>query len=179
MRKRASFFRRLGSALAGGIARIQVITGLVSAGMIWFMMLMIVADIILRAIFNMPLPSTVEISESAMVFIAFLAFGYTEATGGHIRVDILASRLSERAASWLNIVGCLVGMFFFSLILWDTGQHAIESWHVREFMTGVLPLPVYPAKFMVPLGCALLIVQFLVGLVRSSFKALGRGDVEQ
>ena len=166
-----SFFRCLGPALAGGIGRIQVITGLVSAGLIWLMMFMIVADIILRAAFNIPLPSTVEISESAMVFIAFLAFGYTEATGGHIRVDILASRLPERAASWLNIL--------FSLILWDTGQQAIESWHVREFMTGLLPLPVYPAKFMVPLGCALLIVQFLVGLVKSSYKALGRGDEEQ
>ena len=174
-----SFFRCLGPALAGGIGRIQVITGLVSAGLIWLMMFMIVADIILRAAFNIPLPSTVEISESAMVFIAFLAFGYTEATGGHIRVDILASRLPERAASWLNILGCLVGIFFYGLILWDTGQHAIQSWHVREFMTGQLPLPVYPAKFMVPLGCVLLIVQFLVGLVKSSSRALGTGDAGQ
>jgi TRAP-type C4-dicarboxylate transport system permease small subunit len=148
----------------------------VAALAIFFVMCLIVIDIIGRSFFNMPFPSTFEITEAGMAFIVFLAFGYTEATKQNIMVEMLTRHLPERWGSLANIPTCLAGMFLYGLIFWGSWKHALQAWQVREFMTGTIALPLYPAKFVVPLGSALLLVQFLVDLVKGIASLLGNRE---
>lgn len=171
--RKGSFLLRLGRDVAGGMLKVHTVGDGVAASAIFLVMLLVVADVVGRNVLGAPVPGSFEISESLMVFIVFLAVGYVEATGGNIRVELLGSRVSERKRHLLHALTCLLGILFFGLIAWDTWRYALESWAVREFMTGTLPLPLYPAKLAVPVGCAMLVVQFLIGLAGSLAVVLG------
>ena len=56
-----------------------------------------------------------------------IASAYTLIDEGHVRVDVLYSRLSERAKAWANVLGCvLLGLPLCWIILlmgmWDRGS---------------------------------------------------------
>ena len=145
--------------------------GIVSATLIFLVMLIMIIDISGRAVLNLPVPSTFEIIEATMPFIVFLAWGYVEAKGENIRIDLLTRHIHERWKGLWNgltdILTCVAGIFFFGLMTWGTFKHALGSWHVGEFMTGTVHLPLYPSKFIVPVGTALLLVQFSISLAKS------------
>ena len=65
----------------------------ISAGILTFISILIVIDVLLRFIFNAPLPAATEICTLLMPYIAFLPFAYTLAAGQHVRLTLLTARL--------------------------------------------------------------------------------------
>lgn len=174
-----SVFLHWGSDIAAKFFKVLTICSYIAAGMLFIVMLMIVSDITGRYLFNKPLPSVVETAAAAMAFIVFLTFAYTEAMDRHIRVNVLVRHFPKPVRGLVEIFVYLVCITFFSLLFWDTWQHALQSWHVREYMTATVPLPLYPSKFVVPIGTALLVFQFLINLARSVASVLSTTEVGQ
>jgi TRAP-type transport system small permease protein len=156
--------------LSTGVAKTASLFNSISLAFIFLVMFLITADIIGRAVFNTPVPGTYNIAESLMVFIVFLAMANTEAKRQNIRIAVFTNRFPPVAQRVLNIIVCLAGAFFCALIVWCTWPVAVESWSIREYMTGQASLPLYPSKFMVPIGMFLLMVQFLRDFVMSIFR---------
>lgn len=142
--------------------------------LIFLLMLLVTADVVGRYVFNSPLPGTFEISESAMVFVVFLAFAHAEARGQNIRISLLTSRLSLHQQAFFEVLAALAGMFLFGLIGWQTWGPAVESWAIREYMSGPAPLPIYPSKLVLPVGSFLLVTRFAVSLVSAAVKLLDK-----
>jgi TRAP-type C4-dicarboxylate transport system permease small subunit len=157
------------STLSSGVAKAASLFDSISLAIIFLVMLLITADIIGRAVFNAPLPGTYNIVESLMVFIVFLAMANTERKRQNIRIKFLTNRFPPVAQRILHIFACLAGAFFSGLIVWCTWPAAMESWAIREYMTGQVSLPLYPSKFMVPIGMFLLMIQFLADIMASIF----------
>lgn len=136
----------------------------VSSVIIILLMFLVTSDVIGRYVFNSPIPGTYEVSESLMVFIVFLAYAYTEATGQHIRIQLIERRTTPRQLHSLNVVACLIGIFVYGIICWQACGQAWVSVVVGERMTGWLRLPLFPARFALVWGSFILVLQFLVGL---------------
>ena len=132
----------------------------ISSVLIFFLVFLVTADVFGRYALGSPIPGTFEITEALMVLIVFLAYAHTEATGHNIRIQLIEKRISERQKTILDLLAYLLGMFIFGVICWQAWVQASVSLEINQRMSGLLRLPLWPAKFAVVLGSFLLVVQF-------------------
>ena len=78
---------------------------IISAAIIGLMMLITTGDVVLRYIFNHPLPGMFILCEMFMVCAVYLSVAYVQQQKEHVRVDIIIDKLkgSPRIAIELSI----------------------------------------------------------------------------
>ncbi len=128
------------------------------------MILMTGANIVIR-IFWMPLSGTYELMGYFGAIVTAFALGYTQAGRGHIAVDILVLRFTEKTRRILNGINYLICMVFFSIVGWQVARHATTLWKTGE-VTETLRIIYYPFTYGVSLGCFVLALVLLVDLLK-------------
>jgi len=153
---------------------------LVGGGAIGFMMLLTTVDVVLRWLFNSPIPGTFELMEFMMAGAVFLGLAYVERIKGHIAIDFLSTRLSPATQGTIRIIGYVLALVVFGVITWKTGQNAYTAWRISDYTLGAIQLPTWPARSAVPLGtgmlCARLFAQAVMevtSIVRRHFPRQG------
>ena len=138
----------------------------VSAAFVLLLMILVVADITGRYVFNRPVPMAYEFGSFMLVFIVFLALASTQRAGAHIRVEFVTLRLPPRARVLLDILAYCLGILVYATILWRGFGWAWTSWQVGDYVAGLINIPRYPSQFVVPLGAAILCLQFVADVAR-------------
>ncbi len=123
--------------------------------------LMIVVDILLRAVFKHPLPASWEICELMMPWIVFTAFAYTLTIDAHVRVSLLVERVPLRVRQIMIILSELVSLIICALITYFAWVHFRESFAIREEMLAAIPLPWWLGKMAMPVGMFFLTIRYL------------------
>lgn len=123
----------------------------------------ILADIIGRFVFNNPLNGVREIVANSIVIIVFLQAGYAIRSRSMLSADFLVNLFPP----WLKRItlafGYLLGVAFFALIIWGGWRFAIDSWVGGEFEgEGALRVPSWPTRFIILIGSALAIFNYIV-----------------
>jgi TRAP-type mannitol/chloroaromatic compound transport system permease small subunit len=151
--------------LSDKVQRLAV--GMVLLGSVGMMvsMLICVADVVGTNFFGWPVPGTLEITESTMVLIVFGALAYTQQKRGHIRVELLHGYMSPRMKSFMDAVTHALAFVFFVLLGWQSVGELIYSWEIRESTMGTIRFPLYPARFLLAAGTALLIAQLALDVI--------------
>lgn len=127
---------------------------LVGAVAIILMMVQIVLDVVMRNLFEIPVPmTTTVVAKWYMVACAFLPLAMTELLNRHIAVEVVYATLPDRMRRIVGGAACLVAcivaacmirpFWFESLKKYDAGSFIVEN--------GV-QLPVWQAHFFLPLG---------------------------
>jgi TRAP-type C4-dicarboxylate transport system permease small subunit len=128
----------------------------VAAALGFLLSFLVCADVIGRVIFNAPVKGTPEMVSMAIVIIAYLQAAYAIHSGGMIGVDAVTIHLPARVQSFLAAFGALLGAGLFALVLWGSIDGAAHAWNSGEYEgEGALRIPVWPARFIIVLGCAL------------------------
>ena len=65
-------------------------------------------------------------------------------------------RLPRRAADGLAVVVLVIAAVFFALVCWQSWNSAVSSLEYLEASDGLIQIPVYPPKFAIPFGSALI-----------------------
>ena len=139
--------------------------GLASAVSTFLMLVLVVANVIGRYLFNSPITGAFEITESLLVVVIMLGLGLTQYHDGHIRVTILTRRMPRAWARLAKIGALLLGAVFFAWCAYASWKFAYESYSFNEQEWGTITFPLYPFKFVVFLGVILLTVQFLLDTI--------------
>jgi TRAP-type mannitol/chloroaromatic compound transport system permease small subunit len=150
-------FRALLSYLALGLLLLGAV------GMIGSMALG-VADVVGTQFLHTPVPGALEVTESTMVLIVFGALAYAQSRRAHIRVELLYTAMSPRTQSFMDLITHLVGLAFFALLAWEGLGELAYSWQISEATMGTVRLPLYPARFLLLLGTALLLLQLVLDI---------------
>jgi TRAP-type C4-dicarboxylate transport system permease small subunit len=123
----------------------------------------IIADITSRGLFNDPLNGTREIVANSIVIIVFLQAGYAIRSRSMLRAEFLIDLFPPRVRRAALAFGYLLGVVFFLLIIFGGWQLAIDSWTGGEFEgEGALHVPAWPTRFMILIGSALAVINYLV-----------------
>lgn len=149
-----------------GLSWLVRTANLLSAVCVLLLMILVVADILGRYLLNSPVPMTYEVGAFLMVFIVFLGLAYTQRMGAHIRVEFFTLRLSRRTRASLDIVASILGLLLYATVTYQGFIWAMTSWQVGDYVAGLINIPRWPSQFMVPLGAALLCLQFLADVVQ-------------
>lgn len=129
------------------------------------------ANIFLRIVWK-PISGTFELMGYFGAVITAFALGYTQIGQGHIGVDVIVLRFSERTRGILNGINSLICTVFFALVTWQIARYAKTLWRTGE-VTETLRIIYFPFTYAVALGCALLSLVFLTDFLRSFFQ---KGD---
>jgi len=140
---------------------ISKIMNSIASVILFFMMLLTIADVFLRKVFSKSILGTVELTEFMMVILVFFALAQTEVFNGHVKVDLVMSRFGERAQAIVDIITQFSCFILFGLFTWSALVYSAKMRIVEE-VSQDLWLPIYPFIYIVATGCAMLSLILLI-----------------
>jgi TRAP-type mannitol/chloroaromatic compound transport system permease small subunit len=138
---------------------------LFSALMICLIALLIVADVARRNLAGSSIPGAVEAAEVLLVTAVFLGLAFAEYEGAHVRTSIIVARLRPRVRHKVTAFSLLIMCLALVWLTWASADKAIESFQIRELRTGLIEVPIWPARIALSLGYFLLLLQAAAGAV--------------
>ena len=148
---------------------ISKIVNRIASGVLFFMMLLTIADVFLRKVFSSSILGTVEVSEFMLLILVFFALAQTEVLNGHVKVDLVMGRFSERSQAMVDAITQLACFSLFGLFTWSALVYSGKMREAAE-VSQDLWLPIFPFVYVVAVGCALLslvlLTKFFMALVK-------------
>ena len=145
-----------------GFEKVTVAVNVAATAWIFVMIMLVVADVMGRVIFNSPLTGTPEIIKVSVPAITFLQIGYVLMIKAHIRSGVFLDRVSERTAAVLNIIAAVMGVSVFALNFYAGWDLAATAWDIGEYEgEGALRVPTAPVRTIILFGSVIMIIQFI------------------
>lgn len=152
-------------------------TGMIGSAVIAVVMFLTVADVVGRKFFNKPITGTFEISEMLLVIVVFSTAAYCQLLRGHVTIDLLVERFSQKVRDIIDSVMYVVFLVTFALLSWQLYVYAIDILN-QKTVSGTIMLPIYPFAFIAALGSTLLCLLVFMDLMRYISKVIGNEAVE-
>ena len=131
---------------------------------------------IIRKVFNMSSNAWLELQWYLFSAIFLLCAGYTLLHNGHVRIDVIAGKLSPKAQAWIDILGTLFFLFPMTLMLtWMSWPYFLHSFQNNEISGSAGGLIFWPARLLMPVGFGLLALQGLSELIKRAAFVAGKG----
>ena len=144
-----------------------------SAITLFIMMMWIFADVILRNVFNSPIQGTVELTgEYLMVILVYLMISNTHKFDGHVTVDVLQKKMSQKIKNVAKVITNLISASFFAFIAFLNFQEGIDYLNQNIKSIGILNYPLAPALFIISLGLAMITVRLLMETITILFPSV-------
>ena len=141
-----------------------------ATGVLGLLMVLTVANVILRDFFDKPIMGTPELSEFMMVLVIFLALAWCAITRKHVKVELIVNRFSPRIQAILNGITLLLTLGVFVIITW---QSALESMVVYD-TTSLLRIPHTPFYWIMTFGLGLFCLSIIVLIIENIIEARKR-----
>lgn len=147
------------------IDSIPRIAGLVAMGVLFLMMLLTVADVVLRATLNKPIIGATEIVEQMMVAVVFLGLGWCALKGKQIRVELFVSHYKPGTQRAVDLIVYFAGLILVALICWRTFLETLNV-HDLGLTSAYIEVPKYPFYALATFGWAVLFVAMASLLIK-------------
>ena len=156
-KKLMKFFKGLGKI----IDKVNFLMVIISAILLLGMTFIVGADITLRYLFYRPLGWVKEVSEYILVALGFLVAAWILKDDGHVKMDLVLSKVSPRAQTIMNLITSFISTIvvliitFFSVrVVGNFYQTKLVTPSVLEPKKWILLTPIF-------LGCLLITIQFI------------------
>jgi len=144
---------------------------------LWFAIviitLLVLSEVVRRYFFNAPTVWGNELTQLVFAVYVVLAGGHVLRWGGHVNVDILYNRFSEKVRAIADICTFFIFFLFCGMMVIYGGSLAWESISIWERSNSAWGPPLYPVKLMIPIGALLLLLQGIAKLIRDILTVAG------
>jgi len=155
--------RRILGILGKTIDQASTIGGGLSAALILAISLVVFYEIVARAFFNSPTTWVLEYSIYMLIATGFLGAGYLTKVAGHVSVDIITSRLSDKTRVVLEFVTHIWSIAFTLILVGSSLFMVRQSIIQHRISTSILETPMFITELPVAVGAVLLLLQ-LIGM---------------
>lgn len=146
----------------------------------WLVLLMTLisaGNAVVRFAFNYSSNGLLEIQWYLFAAVFLLCAAYTLQKNEHVRIDVLAGKLSPRGQAVIDIIGTLFFLLpMVVLVLWLSVPLVKESYHIGEMSANAGGLIRWPVKAVLPVGFTLLALQGISELIKRIAFLAGRID---
>jgi TRAP-type mannitol/chloroaromatic compound transport system permease small subunit len=140
------------------------------------MVLLSAGNAIVRKIFDWSSNSLLEGQWYLFSAVFLLCAGYTLLKNEHVRIDIIAGRLTPKAQAWIDILGTIFFLMPMAILImalsWPYFMRAYTEGEISGSAGGLI---LWPARLLLPIGFALLVLQGLSELVKRIAFVAGKG----
>jgi tripartite ATP-independent transporter DctM subunit len=131
----------------------------IGGGILFLFVLFMFADVLLRYLFDKPLPASIDISTIVLEVTGFFGVAYVQSKKGHLVIDIITSRLKKVNAVALSTAMYIICLGVCGVLVWQGILNTISFYEVgRMSYTGMV---LWPTAAVVPLGCFFLFFIFM------------------
>lgn len=161
--------------------------GLLGSAVNWLVALMIAIGAFNAVARYLTRGTSLSISSNAYIELQWYLFSLVFLLGaacvlrsdGHVRVDVLYSRLGERGRARVNVAGTVLFLIPFCILMLLVSYPAVRaSWRIRETSPDPGGLARYPVKAVILVGFALLLLQGIAELLRNVAVLRGKGALD-
>lgn len=152
----------------------KALSGVAGIGIIALCVLTL-ADVSGRYLRNRSVTGTIEVTEVGLVCVVFLGMMGAHINGRHIRTPLLTNRLPSRPAHIIRIIVMSLSVIFLLWATYETALIALDSISRGEYRYGIVKVPIWPARAMIPIGLAALAFAMALTIVETWLK-LSRGE---
>ena len=139
--------------------RVSNSTGVIAGILSLCLTFWITADVVLRYLFNTPIPGANEISRIALAWIFFFGMVYAYNQGAHVKVSLFTRRIPNYQ-SLLEVICGVIEIVTFGFLAYVSWWYFSESWAKGECFSAPVAIPYWLAKLAAPIGLAI----FSVGI---------------
>lgn len=169
--------KRLSSVLLVG-DKLSYWSGLLAALFIVLMVLLVSYEVILRYVFKRAPMVADEFSAYLLVACIFIGLAYTMKEKGHIKVEVVVSRLAPEQAHWLRLFTLIVCLLTVGIFFWESVQLVFHSYDLGRRSQTWLLTPTYLVQIVMPIGFFLFFLQVLAEISKTvrGYPKLGFGS---
>lgn len=146
------------------VFKLERVFNMTSGLVIMVLMLLAVAQVLGRKVFNYPVRGYVDWVEFTMAVFCFLGIAYCQRLGGHIRMELVIGKFFGRTRWILEALSTLVAMFTITVLCWYAYEHFLRAWTIGD-STMDIELPIWPGKLVVVIAFISLIGRLAIQLV--------------
>ena len=136
----------------------------VGSGVLVLMVIITVADVIGRKLFNMPVKGAYELGEMLLVVVVFLNLPNTEMQDGNVTIDILFMRFGQKAKKIIESLMYVLFLVISILFTWQVFVLASDE-ASGGFTSTTLNIPTSPVIFIGAFGCGILTLVVFARLI--------------
>ena len=120
-----------------------------------------------RKAFNTSSNAYLEIQWYLFAAVFLLAAGYTMLRQGHVKIDVISSKLSKRKQIWIDILGFTFFLMPMCLVILYYGiPFFLQGFRSGEMSSNAGGLIRWPVYICIPIGFSLLLLQGLSELIK-------------
>ena len=164
-------------ALLGVSRRIDAFNTLIGRWLSWLIVVAVVisaTNAIIRKIFDVSSNSFLELQWVLFSIVFLLCSPWTFLNNEHIRIDIINHSLPLKVRGWIDMIGHLLFLLPFTLILlWTSIPFFLVSFRQDEQSFSAGGLPQWPAKSLIMIACALLLLQGISEIIKRAAMMMG------
>ncbi len=160
--------------IVSAIEKIAYLGGYLSGWLVPIMMMLVVVDVFMRYVMHRPLMVSDEFSAYMLVALSFLGLAYTWRQGGHVRIEILVSRLSPPVYAWVRLIGLILTFIF--MIELDRAAYKMIVYALQMNLRSStwLMFPLFWPQVTVFIGFILLTLLLVIDIVHTGAR-IGAG----
>ncbi len=164
---------RLGHSTERILKRIVTAAGMGSTVLLGIMMMLTVADVVLRYIFARPIQGSMELTEYLMVCVGTLGLAWCALQGAHIKVELIVSKFPQRLQKVIDSFNYILLIGISGLI---ASQTFMRAGTVRELgvASAMLDVPQYPFVLVSSFSYLLLFLTSIMLLIHAIFSLVSR-----
>lgn len=146
---------------------INNVVGKLAMWMVLAATLISAGNALMRYTFNYSSNAYLEIQWYLFGAVFLLGGGYAFLRNAHVRIDVLSSRLTDRARNWIDIAGIVLFLFPMCYMLASMGWPLFErAWTSGEMSSSAGGLIRWPAFALIPAGFTLLALQGVSEIIK-------------
>ena len=149
------------------IDRLSDAFGFVAKWLVMFACLISAGNATIRYLFHYSSNGWLEIQWYMFAGIVFFGASQTLRLNEHVRVDLLYGAISERARTWIDLLG---GLFFLMplciMLIYFTWPWFVQAWVQNVTSNAAGGLPRWPVRLMLPLGFGVLMLQGIAEIIK-------------
>jgi len=146
------------------LSPVEDLTNFMSGLLIFGLMFLGMLQIVLRTVFRSPMFGYIDVVEATMIAFALLSISQVQRLGGHVRMEILVGYLKGAALWAAETIGVAVQIIIVAILIPYSYSHFLRSWSFGD-STIDIELPTWPAKLLVPVMLAVLLIRLVIQLL--------------
>ena len=135
----------------------------------------IVYEVVMRGLFHAPTEWVLEVSTYLIIMAGFFGLAITFREKAHVRVDLLAGRISGRARRLLELVTNFLAILLFLVFLTESTDLMTATYAYGKLSPSILRFPLFIPQLSLVVGSALLLGE----LVRRFLLTLAGADAKK
>ena len=155
-RSRDSVLVKLGRA----VDSVLTAGGYVCAALTVFVTLLLLYEVFTRYILHRPSMWSLDIATYALLYLALIGAPWLLKEDGHIKIEIITSRLTERTQAFITGVTSVIASLACAVFCWQATILTLESYSEGHFIDRSIVVSRYLVVWVIAFGTFFLSIQF-------------------